>query len=299
MKMSTRSKSLLVGIFFGLLIVVGMWTFAGSPGHISNYLSFVLGAFFFYLLLVRKFRSIWLGLLGSLLLALIPNLFAQSFHFSTDVAFMTTFIISTYLAVLFSEHKQTWLAVLTALASAFLIDMKFVGFLFPILLIDVFFLNGYKKEDRKVLWLYLTLTAIFTLSIFLVFGHSSFVNSSSLPWFYFLRWVTTTTPAAYLILAFFGIWFFIYSVPEATREELFVGGWLVVPLVLGTLTRSYFLNIWGQAFFLYPAILYFAIFAIAKSSPRVRAALLMLLAINVGFILFFAPEVLPNLTPGI
>ncbi len=276
-----------------------MWIFAGSPGHISNYLSFVLGSFFFYLLLVHKFRNIWLGLLGSLLLVLIPGLFAQSFHFSTDVAFMTTFIIATYLAVLFSEHKQTWLAVLTALASAFLIDMKLAGFLFPILLIDVFFLNGYKKEDRKVLWVYLALAAIFSLSMFFAFGHSSFVNPSPLPWFYLLRWVATTTPIAYLILALLGIWLFIYSVPEATREELFVGGWLVISLLLGTLFRSHFLNIWGQAFFLYPAILYFAIFALAKSSLRVRAMLLVLLAVNVGFILFFMPEVLPNLTPSI
>lgn len=309
MQISTRYKSIILGAFFGLLIVAELAAFTNTPGDISNYLVFVLGVFFFYLLLIHRFKNFWLSLLGSVLLVLTPNVFAQSFHFSMDIAFMTTFIIALYVGVLFAEHKETWLAVLTALASAFLIDMKIAGFLFPILLIDVFFLNGYKKEDKRFLSLYLASIAVFALLMLLFFGHNIFANftllstanefSASLPWFYPLRLVAITTPIAYLILALLGVWYFIEAVPNATREELFVGGWLAAPLILATLVRSHLFDIWGQMFFIYPCLLYFAIFALAKSSPRIKTALLILLAINVCFVLLFLPQTLVSLTPSI
>ena len=308
MKTSTRFESVVAGIFFGLLIVAGMFVFAGTPGHISNYLAFVAGVFFFHLLLVQRFKNFWLGLLGSLLLVLIPSVFAQSFHFSTDVAFMTTFIITTYLAALFAERKRIWLAVLVALGSAFLIDMKFAGLLFPVLLVDTFFLSGDRKEDKKVLWLYLVFVAFFLVIAFPLLGHNVFANftslilsvsSTSLPWLYALRWFVTTVPPAFLILAVIGVWYFVDSVPHVVREELFMGGWLAIPLILGTLVRSHLFDIWGQMFFLYPAVLYFVVLALAKCSPRLRASLLVLLAVNVFFILLFMSESLLNLTPSI
>jgi hypothetical protein len=277
--------------------------------HLVNFLLFAAGVFFFYLLLVKRFRSVWWGLLGSLMLILSPRIFAHSFYNTKDIAFMSMFIIAAYFAVIFAENKNGWFALVAALATAVLIDIRVMGVLLPILLVDIFFINGYREKDEKYFIRYILLLIVFVVAFWpslwrcpvtnfiksfdyypqntstMYFGER--VKSLAVPWHYTLGWISVTTPISYLALSLFGLAFFIGFIPKTTREDLLMLGWLLVPLVITILFKSVLSDAWRHMFFIYPPVLYFAVFALAKASPRIRRIFLILLCINLYFVIQF------------
>lgn len=273
--------------------------------HMFNYTIFLLGVFFFFLLIQKRFRSTWWALLGSSLLALSPRIFAHAFYNSKDVGFMSLFMIATYFAVKFADNKGYFTAVVAGMAAGLLIDVRIMGLLLPFLLIDVFFVNGFAKKDRKYLWVYLVSIAIFVIVFWptlwtgpvenfvaafeqmqnypqktsiMYFGER--VSSLAVPWHYVLGWVGVTTPVSILMVFLFGLWYFVENIPKVTREDLMMGGWLVIPLVAVILFRSTLYDGWRQMFFIYPPIVYFATYALVKARGRYKAFFLAALTMN-------------------
>ena len=101
--------------------------------HLVTFLFFWLSVFFFFLLCRRQFRNWKIGLLGALFLFVSPRIFAHAFYNSKDLAFLSAFIIAVYTMVRFLDRKSLFNAVAHALCSGFLIDIRIMGVLVPLL----------------------------------------------------------------------------------------------------------------------------------------------------------------------
>lgn len=281
--------------------------------RLFNFTLFVFGVFFFYLLLVKRFKSVWWGLLGSMLLILSPRIFAHAFYNSKDISFMVFFIIASYFGVIFLQKRETLIAILIAFLSAVLIDIRIMGALFPVLLVSLFFLNTFKREHLKLLLLYFFLTVLFAVILWptlweaplenflaafdqmrnypqktsiLYFGEK--VSSVGVPWHYTLGWIAVTTPLIYLVASAVGL----IRVPRRPyrnidKQDLLMAGWLFVPLIAVILLKSTLYDAWRQMFFIYPPILYFAVYGLVKASSAIRRVLFVLLIINLYFVTLF------------
>jgi len=99
-----------------------------------------------------------------------------------------------------------------------------------------------------------------------VFYRAQFVDAQQLPWHYIPLWILITTPLAYLALAGLGaikesISFFASKgliVTARKRNFLILTAWSVLPILAVISLKSVLYDAWRQMFFIYPAIVLFA-----------------------------------------
>ncbi|MEI7982172.1 MAG: hypothetical protein WCI71_11010, partial [Bacteroidota bacterium] len=95
-----------------------------------------------------------------------------------------------------------------------------------------------------------------------------FIPTSQIPWFYLPLWIGITTPIVYLVLSISGL---LVTITKAFRNkspvpglphhslDVYVAGWLIVPAFTAILFGSTLYDGWRHFYFLWPAIVYFAI----------------------------------------
>ena len=99
-----------------------------------------------------------------------------------------------------------------------------------------------------------------------VFYRGQFVDATKLPWHYIPLWILITTPLAYLALAALGavkesISFFVSKgkwITTRKRNFLILAAWGTVPVLTVIVLQSVLYDGWRQLFFIYPAIILFA-----------------------------------------
>lgn len=207
--------------------------------HIVTFLLFLIGVFFFYLLCLKRFKSVWLPILGAVFLLASPRIFADAFYNSKDIPTLVFFIISVYTLVRLLEKPNFKNVLWHALACALLIDIRLPGIFVPVITIGFFALNFiFTAEDRKIWRRTLMLLGTFLVSLaglvvlfwpflwqhpvahfleayadmshfsrqdgLLVLYAGQTVIASELPWHYIPLWILITTPLAYISLFFLG-----------------------------------------------------------------------------------------------
>ncbi|MBW3130452.1 hypothetical protein [Hymenobacter profundi] len=104
----------------------------------------------------------------------------------------------------------------------------------------------------------------------LYFGY--FLKADALPWHYALVWIGITTPVAYSLLAVVGVGSTVRQLfPTSlrsfgTRSFQLNGlllGWLIGPLLIIILLKSALYDTWRHLYFVYPALILFAVRGIA------------------------------------
>ncbi len=269
--------------------------------HILTYFYFLVGLYFFFRLLMRFFNSFPLALLGMFLLYLNPRIFAHSFFNTKDIPFLTTFIISLYTLWRFLESPaKTKKLILHAFVSAFIIDIRSIGFLVPILSITMFMLVYIpsRKFNKmfKSLVKYILIMAVFVYALWpamwthpllvmeslfrmahfpwrytnLIAGH--LVLATQNPWYYIPLWIGITTPiviiAFYLLGVFFIVWDFTkikYLIKNS--RWLFISFLSLFPLGLWLvflIVKPTFYDGWRQLFFLAPLMILGAVYAVKR-----------------------------------
>jgi len=260
--------------------------------HLMTFSLFLLGVFFFFLLCSSLFGSWKLGLLGSFCLILSPRIFAHAFFNSKDIPFMVLFIISGWTFLVFLDRKTLPTALGHAVACSLLIGVRVIGVFVPVMTAAFFLIDLLLRAKRSlrpflVLGIYLLCVSLLTILIwpilwtdplgqflaaFRQMSHypwegdvlylGSYIKSVALPWHYIFVWVGLTTPLVYLL--FFGVGLLstlkkIGSSPlqfyQSSKGLLFVGAWLLFPLLSIIVLRSVLYDGWRQVFFLYPAFL--------------------------------------------
>lgn len=115
--------------------------------HLANYLFFMLGVFFFFLLGWKFYHDWKWGLLGAVLLVLSPRIFAHAFYNSKDLPFMTMGIICTYTLCIFLERKTLLAAIVHGATCAFCLSIRIVGIMWPLMTL-FFWLRDFARLRR-------------------------------------------------------------------------------------------------------------------------------------------------------
>jgi hypothetical protein len=289
--------------------------------HLVTHLVFLTAAYCFYLLCQRRFNNWKLSLLGSALLLLHPRIFAHSFYNSADISFLSAFIVSIYAMIRYLESTTLSRSIFLAVSCAILVTIRVVGVFVPLLAIlfitrDAWRAHAAGKSVQPVLNPALVFIATCTTLSFLLWpylwtnpaklfvkaaatnvdvglnarmlylGHA--IQSRSVPWHYNFVWIAVTTPLLYLVLFAAGFlataYHFILNPMKFLAQRTFDSimlGWLIVPLVAPVVFGSTLYDDWRHHYFVYPALIVFALmgiewwfnFARARFRPKVQRGL--------------------------
>ena len=235
-----------VGIIFDLPTAFIEWIFQIEDSrkyylmrHFVNFLFFLVAVYFFFQLIKKRYNSWIIGILGSSFLFLSPRIFAQSFYNNKDIVFMSLFVIALYTAINFLEKPNVKNAIIFSIISSLAIDIRILAVFLPILvfliyIINIYWVENYKKNTIKPLILCLILTPFFItlfwpylwqdplgnfITIFKSlsnfdeniynFYFGQYISAQNLPWHYPIVWIFISTPLFYIILFIVGFIFII------------------------------------------------------------------------------------------
>lgn len=206
--------------------------------HLATHLFFLFGAFCGYVLAFRLFRDQFLAIMGYMLLAFNPRLYAHSFFNTKDIPFLSALIIVFLIAQIAFEKDRTWWYVLLGLVAAYATSIRAMGIMLaPI--IGLFFLadiiSAWRQKEKisrglinmslfivtfcgflyatwPILWaapVHQFREQFASLSHIVWRGHVLLngVNyaGDQLPWFYVPLWFCITTPVLWLMLGIVGV----------------------------------------------------------------------------------------------
>ena len=268
--------------------------------HLLTFAFFACSVFIFYLIGKKIFKDWKLGLLGALFLIISPRIFAHSFYNPKDIPFLSAYVISIYTLLLLLEKKNILTAILHGLAIGLVCSIRTPGLvIIPITLLfylfDLFLSRDKWKSYLKagiflfidlilaaalVYWftpyLYTNAVANF-IQIFNVMKQFPWVNyhlymgkdiENQIPWHYSIVWFWISSPVLYGIL--FGAGCFaiaMRSIQSKTRDHFFalrdfylVGACWFLPLASVIVMKSVIYTDNRQMYFIYPALLLFAVY---------------------------------------
>lgn len=277
--------------------------------HLVTFLLFYVSVFFFYKLCRYRFNSWKLGLLGSLFLILSPRIFADSFYNSTDIPFLSMFIISIYTLIRYLDKKTLLRAISHAVVCALLIDIRIMGIVVPFLTViflvaDILIKKSKEFKNKRVIIsfvIYVCLTASLVILLWPALWRDpihEFVRSlrllsrypwqsSSLylgnyiqgttPWHYTPVWILISTPILYSISFFIGCFvtlkMFLKNPGQywiTKKEDVLFLVWFFSPLVAVIIFKSVLYCAWRHMFFIYPAFLIFSLIGLDFSFKFIK-----------------------------
>jgi hypothetical protein len=300
--------------------------------HLATFALFFAGAVFFYKLCSRRFRNPFFGLLGALFLITHPRIFAHSFYNSKDIPLLVLFVIATYTFYNFIHKPSLKNTILHALTSALLVNIRIVGILIPLLSLFFYFLvissliwqNRTNLKRRvfiyfKPVFIYVSVFILLTIFFWPTLWQNPYQNfrdafeqmskypqstsmwyfgqrikSTDVPWHYTLGWIAVSTPFVILGSTVLGLLTTLYAHLRKRFNilDLFVGGWLVAPLLAVIYFDSVLYDEWRQMFFIYPALVYFAVLGVSeiftvlkkiKFNNVIKYSLITLLVFELGY----------------
>ena len=301
--------------------------------HASTFIFFFISLIIFYLLCKNYFNNRILAFIGVVFLALHPRIFNHSFHNFSDIPFLSSWIISLYSMFKFLDKRSLNWAVLHAAASAFSTDIRIVGILIPAITIISFSTSWLKSgttlrnlwTDFYTIGAYLICCGVFIILMwpFLwgaplnhfvwAFQSMSHINwhgtvlyfgklipSDMLPWHYNLVWISITTPPLILLLSLLGI--SIKSMQLGKNQHLCLNHeqktlsiflWLIIPLLVPIVIGSILFDEWRHHFFIYPAIVLFALAGVHGiyeyiANRRKKLARIVIYTVSIVFIFYYS-----------
>jgi hypothetical protein len=119
--------------------------------HLVTFLIFSVGLVFFFFLGRKVFGGWQAGIVGCVLLALSPRIFAHAFYNSKDIPFMAVFIIGVFTLIRYLDAPTVAKAAVHGAVSALLVDIRIVGILLPVLTLGfVLYDTGYATGRVRV-----------------------------------------------------------------------------------------------------------------------------------------------------
>ncbi len=264
--------------------------------HYLSFIVFFIGTIYFFKLLLIRFDSFKLSILGTSFLILSPRIFANSFYNNKDLVFLSFFIIASFYAIKFIKEQNLKNSLKFSIFSALTIDIRILGILLPLVTLAISFIkNFFQKKLKEKLNLNISIiffVVIFTIIfwpylwespfknfIFAFKGMANFnidtsnlffgdyIKGKNVKWFYVPAWITITTPIIYLLLFLIGL---IISLKPIFNNkynykndnifiDLFFIGCFFSPLIAVIIFNSTLYNGWRQLYFIYPSLIYFSI----------------------------------------
>ena len=275
--------------------------------HLSVFLVFYAGVFFFYLLCKSFFKSWKMGLLGGLFLVLHPRIFSHAFYNSIDISFLSLYTLSMYSLVKYLENKTFLRASIHAIICSILVGIRQIGVIVPLctFLFIVLYLLRVRKDREKIkkviksVLLYLLLLAAFTIlfspvlwgdpikGFFHMFKSAQY--RTKLPsewdnnfiwleksWYYNFKWIFLTTPLLYSF--YFGVGLIASTIalfkksiqPYYKRNVLLVIFLFFIPVLLPIILKIGLFDEWRHHYFIYPCFVMLSLIGLSFLSEYIK-----------------------------
>lgn len=239
--------------------------------HLITFLTFFISAIFFFLLSSQLFKSKIAPLITTLMYVLSPAIYAHSFYNSKDIGFLSFFVISVYLMLLFLKKPGYLNTLLFALFTAITIDIRIAGILIPLLILFIylqnFALESLDKTKTNLNYKFLILYVLILCPLIVLFWpvlwldpvhhfiealkensrypwnglvlyEGTYYTASDLPWHYLFFWLFISRPVIYSVLFITGIVVlfssFVFRPIEFLREHAnkqIITAWLILPVL--------------------------------------------------------------------
>ncbi len=213
--------------------------------HLAVFLLFWASTLVFFQLLKTCFRSRPIAMAGTLMLVLMPRIYAHSFYNPKDIGMLALYILASYTMIRFLRRPDFGRAFFHALACALLIDIRIAGILVPLVTVAFFLAGLLAGEDsaplrklperlRRAAWLpllgYGILLAAGVVAFWPVLWRAPLANfaaafremsrypwkgavlylgkcisAQNLPWHYPLVWMGITIPPIYMLFIVLGL----------------------------------------------------------------------------------------------
>ncbi|MBK5285769.1 MAG: glycosyltransferase family 39 protein [Bacteroidia bacterium] len=263
--------------------------------HLCTFLLFFVSVIFFYRIAKEYFTSRNAALLSCLFFILSPRIFAESFFNSKDLAFLSVFSMCIYSLFYFLKRQSAGSAILHAFFCGFLIDIRIVGIIIPVLTLLLFFfdsiLNLFSKQKIFLRSYSLGVFILFLIGFIVLFwpvlwikplryfieafqemGHYPWygdilylgkaIKPDMLPWHYIPVWIGITTPILYSILFIIGIIFIAGRALKnpllfyrSQKDDLILAVCFFIPVISVIVFHSVVYDAWRHLFFIYPAFI--------------------------------------------
>ncbi|WP_303309603.1 hypothetical protein [Hymenobacter sp. BT730] len=265
--------------------------------HLLVFCTFVLGVWGLYYIGRWRFQDWRWGLMASGLLVVSPRFFAEAFYNGKDIVFMSLFTLAVAGLLWLRQQPSLWRVLVLSMLTALATDIRVQGLLVAVPTLAVLLsLSGevYPLSRRAYLvltylittlavailgWPYLWATPLPDLwaafhrlgsypwsGTCLYFG--KLIADTQLPWHYLPVWILLTTPVAYPLLALLGLSNGItrlfrsrgaYLRTLAAKADTWFALWLLGPVLVVILTQAVVYDGWRHVYFIYPALLLFAV----------------------------------------
>lgn len=261
--------------------------------HLLTFAAFTVGLVFFFLLARLTLARPGLALLGAILLATTPKVFAHAFYNSKDVPFLVACTVAAYTLLRLLRRPSIPLAAIHGLACALAVSVRIpglylVGATWAMGLLEVLagrarsrwlaVLGAFSVSVAALtyaFWPYLWAapvehfaSAFQAMSKFRWKGSVLFqgevVPGASVPWTYVPVWIAITVPPLYTALFLVGSCLALRDVARLprfvrgdapVREPALVFGLFLAPLLAVIVLGSVLYGSWRQVFFVYPFFL--------------------------------------------
>lgn len=270
--------------------------------HLFSHWLFLVGVFFFFLLIKRLFKSDLLALIGILGFLLNPRIYAHSFFNSKDLPLLSFILIGLYFLFRVIENRRVLHVICLALISAVIVNNRIVGGVFVASTLFAFLIQFLKdNKGRKSvvkngvvyglifsLFLYVTWPILWhnpikeLASIFNNMAHfrweenvlflGDIINATNLPWYYLPVWIGTTTPLLILILSIAGALYLLFNLIKTINKKelnelgvfsMSIVSFIVLPFCMVIVLGSVLYDGWRHFYFIYPAIIFFMVYLLS------------------------------------
>jgi hypothetical protein len=267
--------------------------------HLLTFLLFFASVVVFYRVLRRRFHGRLVGLAGAAFLVLSPRIFADAFYNSKDLALLSAYVFSLATLGRFLRRPGNGSAALHALACAFLIDIRILGAVVPVITLALipacWWARRREGNTTPLAWKPLAgfalLTGLFVTLFWPILWRnpplhlyralremSSYpwggnvlyrgevIPSSRLPWHYLPWWMLISTPPLYTLLFVVGAGRFLAGalrrpLHHLARRPADVAWVAAFFLPLGAVIglHATVYDGWRHLYFVYPAFVFLAV----------------------------------------
>jgi len=253
--------------------------------HFISFFFWWLSGICFFVLLKRYFRDHFIVIIGIAWFFLMPRIFADAFYNSKDIPFLGMISVSLLTMVRFLDKISIKTAIIHGLACGFLIDIRIMGVLIP-LLTFLLLIFQYRSDLRKLIEKRIFISVILFVVSLIVFViafwpvlwinplehfigawkemkqfhwngpvlyKGEFLFTRDLPWHYTITWIMITTPVLYLLCAMAGLTGVILT-KRLNTLQMGAVVLLVIPLMSIAILDSVVYDVWRHTFFVYLSV---------------------------------------------
>ena len=202
--------------------------------HLSIFFIFLIGLFYFYLILKKRFNNDLFIVIGLLFLFLSPRIFANSFYNNKDLIFLSVTCVFLYYSIVFLEKPSPGKAIIFGIFTALAFDIRIMAIIYIFAFYLMFFFNFLDEKNLFInkfknlllgiistifflylFWPYLWIDPIKNLiDYFSVIKSATpaiqnlylgdYIFTKSTPWHYDIIWILFTSPLTIVILFIIG-----------------------------------------------------------------------------------------------